>query len=349
MSTTHHPHSYYQERGVDVIFTDPKSSQNYSSVENKFKKSGPLFTNQNQFILSSKSNTVRSIPIKNFKNSLAQNFGTLRIRPIFPDQRYKAHESLTAKNNNNNNKSVSLRKSKKAEKKTNNNNKQSLEPGTVGAMIQVFEEHLSTDPPCNNWALQKNKFGVPLVGMHNACGLPVLAHWPRQNKAPKKKLKRPAPKPPRSKRQAPKISHEKNSQDRENFCRTQLKSKKNQIEFSKPNSEFKDLGPKIYYEKNSEPAQFRRSVPKIRPHKKNGGDKNKVDFSRPRAASLNFIPKKIESNTTGLKNQANYWNGKKLKRATVYAKDDGSSPVDVLTNLCLNPMARNSSTSNMMW
>ncbi|CAD6245149.1 GSCOCG00013552001-RA-CDS, partial [Cotesia congregata] len=98
LSTTPQHHSSYQERGVDVLFTDPKirpstSSQNlsvkpknldlikifqHSGPKNILKKPGLEFPNDSQFVLSSKSKTVTSIPIKNFKNSLAQNFGTLR-------------------------------------------------------------------------------------------------------------------------------------------------------------------------------------------------------------------------------------------------------------------------------
>lgn len=38
-----------------------------------------------------------------------------------------------------------------------------------------------------------------------------------------------------------------------------------------------------------------------------------------------------------------------IKRTTLYAKDDGNEAVRVLTNLCLNPLARSRGSACMMW
>jgi len=41
--------------------------------------------------------------------------------------------------------------------------------------------------------------------------------------------------------------------------------------------------------------------------------------------------------------------GGSAKRTTLYAKDDGEEPVQVLKSLCLNPLARANPETNMMW
>ncbi|KAF7414358.1 hypothetical protein HZH68_002847 [Vespula germanica] len=215
--------------------------------------------------------------------------------------------------------------------------------GHVGQKIYVYEENARRSERNFDPILDSKKhrtIGVPLVGMHNACGLPVIASWNdteifqplrtsttvlgtlapvlggsrvSSNLRRRTHPKRRAPDPTRSNHTLARVVKRNDSKrstvkgDDEN----NTKRKRNRLSFKTMNR------PNIS-SKNS----FKRTV--------RGGK-----YTLGKASLTNTLDRKVSKGNA--------------KRRTLYARDDGEEAVQALKNLCLNPLARNESQEDMMW
>lgn len=427
----------YEERAVDVIMDYHNHQHNHRRIENVTSECNKQIGSSSLRIDIPKDNaegkesvikikrpqgggTVRSIPIKDYQTSIAQNIGTLRRStapqlqfeslvsepdkniPMIPSKQRisiinndisniqqrsmlpsgsdksinpchdisKCIDTLTRKKEDgvNDGKSMeSVRKGsvrdfsdtanyfrrsyrKRLSSNCRNKTRDSKDDkevartrGHVGQKIYVYEENArrgerNFDP--NLESRKHRTIGVPLVGMHNACGLPVIASWNdaeifqpirtsttvigtmapvlggsrvSSNLRRRTHPKRRAPDPTRTNHTLARVVKRNDSKrstvkgDDEN----NTKRRRNRLSFKTTNR------PNIS-SKNS----FKRTV--------RGGK-----YTLGRAPLTNTLDRKV------FKGNA--------KRRTLYARDDGEEAVQALKNLCLNPLARNESQENMMW
>ncbi|KAI4501780.1 hypothetical protein M0802_003115 [Mischocyttarus mexicanus] len=215
--------------------------------------------------------------------------------------------------------------------------------GHVGQKIYVYEENARRSERNLDPILEPRKhrtIGVPLVGMHNACGLPVIASWndpeilqplrtsttvlgtlapalggSRVSSNIRKRThpKRRAPDPTRSNQTLTRIVKRNDSK------RSTLKgADENNTKRKRNRLSFKTLNRPNLSSKNS----FKRTV--------RGGK-----YTLGKTSLTNTLDKKFFKGNT--------------KRRALYARDDGDEAVQALKNLCLNPLARNESQEEMMW
>lgn len=163
--------------------------------------------------------------------------------------------------------------------------------------------------------------GVPLVGMHNACGLPVFAHWQKQ-----------------------KIStslRKSNHVHRDNSNRAQSKI------YSR------DSHPRH----NSSEADFKSEWIMIketnRPYSSASHNRRRPSFKVVRVGTLST--KKLAKNSKdNLKKESiiykfgGSFGRRSVKRTALYAKN-GEEAVSALKKLCLNPLGRSSKGDVMIW
>lgn len=226
-----------------------------------------------------------------------------------------------------------------------------LEDGHVGQKISAYEQNArrslrDSDPRYRSLLEVKGHrtIGVPLVGMHNACGLPVVASWHDHELLEPLRISRrivgtvgPVYKHPRTipnmrrrtqpKRKAPqpdRATSQPKDVDR-NFKRSTIKSLTHLDAI------------------NGLPARrYRRSsftTTKV------GSLSSKNSFKRTTRYRRQGIKASSLMDTLGKRSIK----GGSAKRATLYAKDDGEEAVEVLKNLCLNPLARTNPETDMMW
>ncbi|KAL2725674.1 Tetraspanin-11 [Vespula squamosa] len=425
----------YEERAVDVIMDYHNHRHNHRQTEhfptecNKQIESSLLRIDIPKENKESKESvikikrpqgggTVRSIPIKDYQSSIAQNIGTLR-RSMAPQLQFESLVSEPEKNipsmipskqrisiinndtSNNQQRSMLPLESEKSSNPCNEISKcldtltrkedsvndgksmESVRKGSVrdfndtanyfrrsyrkrlssncrkirdskddkefartrshvGQKIYVYEENARRNERNFDPVLDSKKhrtIGVPLVGMHNACGLPVIASWndaeifqPLQtsttvlgtlapalggsrvssNLRRRTHSKRRAPDPTRSNHTIARVKRNDSKRstikgDDEN----NTKRKRNRLSFKTMNR------PNIS-SKNS----FKRTV--------RGGK-----YTLGKASLINTLDRKVSK--------------RNAKRRTLYARDDGEEAVQALKNLCLNPLARNESQEDMMW
>lgn len=229
-----------------------------------------------------------------------------------------------------------------------------LGEGHVGQKISAYEQNArrslrGANPKYRSVFEVKGHraIGVPLVGMHNACGLPVVATWqdheileplrvsrrivgtlgpiyrsPRTlpNVRRRNQPKRKAPQPDRAMIIARDIDR--------NVKRSTIKSvvhldaingglsRKKHRRSSFTTSKMGSLSSKNSFKKKTVRSPKRQGI---------------------KVSSLvdTFGKKPVKASSA--------------KRTTLYAKDDGEEAVQVLKNLCLNPLARSNSETDMMW
>lgn len=169
--------------------------------------------------------------------------------------------------------------------------------------------------------------GIPLVGMHNACGLPVVTSWPQNDEF-----------------QALTISGTLKPLFKNRSCHPRTRRKT----FPKRRAPQPDS--KLVSEMAKVTEVDARTKRTMRVAKKpsfkvarTGTFPAKVFRSRVVGGEFFEIRK-----TGSLKRKSSV--RRSDKRRTLYAKDDGEEAVEVLTNLCLNPLARSSKRGSfMMW
>ncbi|KAF7407704.1 hypothetical protein HZH66_002241 [Vespula vulgaris] len=423
----------YEERAVDVIMDYHNHQHNHRQVENfpsECNKGSSLLRidipkeneESKESVIKIKrpqgGGTVRSIPIKDYQSSIAQNIGTLR-RSMAPQLQFESLVSEPEKNismipskqrtsiinndtsNNQQRSMIPLEPEKSSNpcheiskcldtltrKEDSINDGKSMESvrkgsvrdfndtanyfrrsyrkrlssncrktrdskddkefartrGHVGQKIYVYEENARRSERNFDPILDPKKhrtIGVPLVGMHNACGLPVIASWNdteifqplrtsttvlgtlapvlggsrvSSNLRRRTHPKRRAPDPIRSNHTLARVVKRNDSKrstikgDDEN----NTKRKRNRLSFKTMNR------PNVS-SKNS----FKRTV--------RGGK-----YTLGKASLTNTLDRKVSKGNA--------------KRRTLYARDDGEEAVQALKNLCLNPLARNESQEDMMW
>ena len=203
-----------------------------------------------------------------------------------------------------------------------------LESGHVVQKISAYEENSCCnrqerriDSRLGMTEIKKHKkIGVPLVGMHNACGLPVIAHW-QTSRLSKSSARRPVSR-----------SHRHSRSQSQTHPR------------SRPCQDSGELNLKQRWlpKEGSRHTSARKKVTK-RPSFK--------------ASRVGTFPAKKVFKTVGrdferesmIFRLGGSFGRRSGKRTTLYAKDRGEEAVNALKKLCLNPLARNNKGDVMMW
>lgn len=217
--------------------------------------------------------------------------------------------------------------------------------GHVGQKISAYEQNTrhslrSSNPKYRSLFEVKGhrSIGVPLVGMHNACGLPVVASWHNHELLDPLRIARSVYKNPRTvanvrrrtqKRKAPQPNREMiHSRD---------------IDRNTTKSIIKSMG---YLDAVNSGEKFRRRQRRSSfITTKAGSLSSKNSFKRTNKSRKHGIKVSSLVDTFGRKSIKTG----STKRTTLYAKDDGEEAVQVLKNLCLNPLARANPETDMMW
>lgn len=224
-----------------------------------------------------------------------------------------------------------------------------LAEGHVGQKISAYEQNArrssrGSSPKYRSLFEVKGHrtIGVPLVGMHNACGLPVVASWHDHELLDSLRISRriaaaagPIYKSPRT---IPYVRR-----------RSQPKRKAPQPETIHPRdidrgikrSTVRSAG---YIDAINNSGRSRRK------HRRSSFTVTKVG-SLSSKNSFKRVPRRYGIKASSLMDTF----GRKsiregsAKRTTLYAKDDGEEPVQVLKSLCLNPLARANPETDMIW
>lgn len=230
-----------------------------------------------------------------------------------------------------------------------------LAEGHVGQKISAYEQNARRSSNRSRGSSPKYRslfevkghrtIGVPLVGMHNACGLPVVASWHDHDLLDSLRISRriaatagPIYKSPRTipyvrrrsqpKRKAPQPDHREMVHPRN----ADRGIKRSTIKSAGCMDAINDSG------------RSRRK------HRRSSFTMTKVG-SLSSKNSFKRIPRRYGIKASSL---VDTFGRKSIKegsgkRTTLYAKDDGEEPVQVLKSLCLNPLARANPETDMMW
>lgn len=235
-----------------------------------------------------------------------------------------------------------------------------LERGHVGQKISAYEENARCSG--RNWNFhdryqvftetpKHRAIGVPLVGMHNACGLPVVASWhdhellePLRVRSKVLGTLRPIFKGPRASTNLRHRTHPKRRAPQPNQC----VSKRNRSADSR-NSDKKaqcsSIRSLIPFEVgNGEIGKRRKRRPSFKT-KKTGTLSSKNSIKR----TYRSHAKRNKENSMAGSTRGKSFEAESNKRQTLYARDDGEDAVQVLKSLCLNPLARTKSETDMIW
>ncbi|XP_017759384.1 PREDICTED: uncharacterized protein LOC108550207 [Eufriesea mexicana] len=235
----------------------------------------------------------------------------------------------------------------------------SLERGNVGQKISAYEENAKRSS--RNWEsldtyqvfpeMNKHRaIGVPLVGMHNACGLPVVASWHDHELLEPLRVKgrvlgtlKPIFKGSRAS-----INFRHRTHPKRKMPPNQSISRRNRA------SDLREFHRKIEYPSvksvdslaaGGSHVKKRRSRQPSFKAKKTGTFSSKSSIKQ--KARLDGRKNKENSLTNSLRRKS--FDVGTTKRRTLYARDDGEDAVQVLKNLCLNPLARTKSETDMIW
>lgn len=236
-----------------------------------------------------------------------------------------------------------------------------LERGHVGQKISAYEENArrsgrNWDSPDNYQIFSETKkhraIGVPLVGMHNACGLPVVASWHDHELLEPIRIRsrvlgtlRPIFKGTRSSFDLHRRTHPKRKAPQPSQC---TMSKKNRSVRSR-RSDKADDHPTIRSlvslgAGNGEVTKRRRRRSSFKA-RKIGTFSSKSSVKR----SGKSDTKRNKENSVDGSTRWKSVDAEIAKRQTLYARDDGEDAVQVLKSLCLNPLARTKSETDMIW
>lgn len=228
-----------------------------------------------------------------------------------------------------------------------------LTEGHVGQKISAYEQNARRSLRASNPRYRSHfevkghrTIGVPLVGMHNACGLPVVASWHDHELLDPLRISRrivgtvgPIY---RSPRMIPNMRR-----------RTQPKRKAPQPDFMMINAKDTDRSGKRPMIKSAARGDAVNGSGRSRRKRRRssftatkvGSLSSKNSFKRTTRARRPGIKASSLVDTFGRK----WIKGGSAKRTTLYAKDDGEEAVQVLKNLCLNPLARANPETDMIW
>lgn len=233
-----------------------------------------------------------------------------------------------------------------------------LERGHVGQKISAYEENARRSG--RNWdssdkyqaspeAKKHRAIGVPLVGMHNACGLPVIASWHdhellRSLRVGSKVLGtlRPIFKGSRASFDLNHRTHPKRKAPQP----VQNTFKKNRSVRSR-NSDRKDypsIRSLVSLDAGSGGVRKRRRRASLK-MRRTGTNSAKNSVKRKEMSST----RRNKENSLADENRRKSMETENAKRQTLYARDDGEDAVQVLKTLCLNPLARTKSETDMIW
>jgi len=223
-----------------------------------------------------------------------------------------------------------------------------LAEGHVGQKISAYEHNAR----CSSRLSPKYRslfevkghrtIGVPLVGMHNACGLPVIASWHDHELLDSLRISRRLAGPIyKSSRTIPNVRR-----------RTQPKRKAPQ-----PNRGMIHGARDIDRGVKGSAIKTAGHLDVINSSGKSSRKHHRSSFTMTKVGSLSSknsfkrMPRRYGIKTSSLVDTFGRRSikGGSTKRTTLYAKDDGEEPVQVLKSLCLNPLARANSEMNMMW
>lgn len=226
-----------------------------------------------------------------------------------------------------------------------------LAEGHVGKKISAYEENerrslRDFNPKYRSLFEVKGHrtIGVPLVGMHNACGLPVVASWndhefldPLRVSRRIARTVRPIYRSPRTMSNVKRRTQPKRKAPQPGCEMIPAKDVDRSIKRSTIRSARSDA---INDSRRSRKKHCRSSLITA----KMGSLSSKNSFKKTRYIRHGIKASSL-MDTFGRKSLKNA----SMKRTTLYAKDDGKEPVQVLKNLCLNPLARNNPETDMMW
>lgn len=231
--------------------------------------------------------------------------------------------------------------------------------GHVGQKISAYEENAKRGNR-SNWTsldtyqifpeIKKHRaIGVPLVGMHNACGLPVVASWHDNDLLEPLRVKggrvlgtlRPIVKG--SSRASINFRHRTHPK-RRMVESNQSISKKSQV------LDLRECDKKIDYPSIKSLVSLEDGLRKKRRHRSSFKAKRTGTFSKNtmRRKSRSDERRDKENCLIGSLYKKSFEPGN-TKRQTLYARDDGEDAVQVLKSLCLNPLARTKSDTDMIW
>lgn len=198
--------------------------------------------------------------------------------------------------------------------------------------------------------------GVPLVGMHNACGLPVVASWVNHDHELLEPLRisrgivtTVGPVYTRKSRVMPNVRRRtqpkrKITAPRESVNRATINPKDRN-----GSAVVRSRCPTDTINGRSGRKHFRRVSSFTGTRTTMGSLSSKNSFKRTVRPGRGYSGIKVSSlgmmDTIGRRSLK----GANAKRATLYARDDGHDAVQVLKSLCLNPLARTNPETDMMW
>lgn len=366
----------YEERAIDVSSLNPPPD--LIQRQDPLPKSDNTHGDNRGVMIQIKKpqggGTVRNIPIKDYQASIAANFGTLR-RSAIPQQQFESVASKSAKGArlaDSENliprvQKSSLKVTQKSGIRETAIEKEAvdLKRGHVVQKISVYEENSREPKRRSLESCRRRQLGVPLVGMHNACGLPVIAPWPTQvNLNPAQAsgrivaTLRPLPKIPLAVPTGKSRTHPKRKAPQHPGQSAVFRSPK----------KFAPKSHRVCGIAGDSIVGF-VSVPEItKSVKKHNKSQRRPSFKVNR---MNTFPSRHSrdasidgsSRTTfkSVKNEAKRRSpilgtfGRRslkrgsAKRRTLYAKDDGDDAAKALSTLCLNPLARGREATNMIW
>ena len=238
-----------------------------------------------------------------------------------------------------------------------------LKPGNVCKKISVYEGNARSSIRSEREIVTRGlndiyggkpyrSIGVPLVGMHNACGLPVIAHCSDRRifgtlRVPARlvgSLRRVGNRPGTSERRNITQSKRKAPQPS-----ASLRRKSRYVREDEITHENHDEDEVLITERTEELNGSTRKRILKRPSFKSGRNAipYKQRYSRRTTAKSGSKEGRFPSGSTGTFGRSVTRHS--VKRSTLYAKDEGNEAAEVLTSLCLNPLARTKSATNMMW
>jgi len=231
-----------------------------------------------------------------------------------------------------------------------------LQTGHVGQKISAYEQNVrrslrAASPVRYRSAFESLKghrsIGVPLVGMHNACGLPVVASWHDHELLEPLRINRGivATVGPvyRSPRIVPNVRRRTQPRRKAPYPMDHATiNPKNRNVRNMKRSTVKSATHPDTIKGGSRRKHFRRSsfIAKM------GSLSSKNSFKRT-ARPRRYSGAKTSSLVDTLSGRSLKTGS--AKRTTLYAKDDGDEAVQVLKSLCLNPLARANPEEDMMW
>lgn len=235
-----------------------------------------------------------------------------------------------------------------------------LEHGHVGQKISAYEENAkrgvrnadSIDQYQIFPEVKKHRaIGVPLVGMHNACGLPVVASWHDHELLETLRVRgrvlgtlRPIFKGPRASLDV----RRRNNPKRKTLPSQGASRRRQPSDFGEAEEKIEYPSVKSLVSLEAGDFEIRK---KVRRHRPSFKAKKTGTFSSRGSVKRNgkSIGRKNKENCIADSLRRKSLENGSSKRQTLYARDNGDDAVQVLKGLCLNPLARTKSETDMIW